>query len=307
VPRKFADALSQLTNGKGKIGLAVSGGPDSLALLLFAHDHCPDRIMAATVDHGLRVEAADEARFVATICAERSIPHSILKPSVPITGNIQSSARNARYALLEDWATREGCDWIATAHHADDQLETVLMRLIRGSGVDGLSGIRSTYGRIIRPLLSFTKSELIAICQTAGIVPVQDPSNDSTDFDRVRIRQYLAAAPHPFDPLAAGKSAAALADASAALDWMTGRLACDRITLSETGIILNPSDLPRELLRRLLHIALRQIDPEIAPRGDSIERGLDALNANQTITLGNILCKGGVYWHLSPAPPRRNG
>ena len=308
--KRFTGAVERLTGRfteTSYLGIAVSGGADSVALLLLAHQAYPGKVIAATVDHGFRAEAAGEAAFVAKLCAERNIPHSILKPATPIIGNIQSAARAARYALLDIWATERECDWIATAHHADDQLETVLMRLARGSGVDGLSGIRAANGRIIRPLLGFSKAELIAICQGAGVNPVQDPSNEDRDFDRVRMRQYLATAPHPFQPLAATRSALALSQSSEALDWMTTQLEKERITGSQASISLDASALPRELQRRLLHIALRQIDPDIQPRGDSIDRALEALAASETLTIGNIMCKGGKIWRFCPAPARRNG
>ncbi len=306
--KRFTVSVERLTSGfthNKRLGLAVSGGPDSLALLLLASEAYPNRITAATMDHGLRTEARDEAKFVAQLCAARSIAHVILTPNEPITGNIQSAAREARYACLDRWATETGCDYIATAHHADDQLETLLMRLARGSGVDGLSGIRSINGRIIRPLLGFSKAELISICEDAGVTPVQDPSNDNADFDRVRIRQFLATSPHSFDPAAATRTAYALEQASQALDWMTSNLS-GRITQSKNGISLDPAALPRELQRRLLLNALKMIDQDIRPRGDSIDRALDCLSISETITLGNILCKGGAIWHLSPAPKRRN-
>jgi tRNA(Ile)-lysidine synthase len=144
---RFQADLDRLTGGAGRVGIAVSGGPDSLALLLLAHAAIPGGIAAATVDHGLRAEAAGEAAFVAALCATLGIPHATLRPGAPITGNIQSSARKARYALLEIWADQHNLDWIATAHHADDQAETLLMRLSRGAGVAGLSGVRAVNGR----------------------------------------------------------------------------------------------------------------------------------------------------------------
>jgi tRNA(Ile)-lysidine synthase len=290
----------------GKIGLAVSGGPDSLALLLLAHTVFPERIAAATVDHGLRPEAADEARYVARLCAERGIDHAILTPPEPIAGNIQSAARTARYALLKDWAEHKNCDWIATAHHADDQLETMLMRLNRGSGVDGLSGIRAVNGQILRPLLGFIKAELITVCDAFGVVPVEDPSNTDTDFDRVRMRQFLASAPNTLDSHAFTHSALAIAEASAALTWMTEQLSAERISRNATETTLDPSGLPRELLRRLLHVALTEIQPGIAPRGDSIDQTLNVLARHRTTTLGDVLCKGGSLWHFTAAPPRRS-
>ena len=287
-----------------RVGVAVSGGPDSIALLLLMHECFDGQIAAATVDHQLRTASAAEAQFVAGLCADRKIPHSILTPTRAITGNIQSSARHTRYALLEKWADDNNCAYIATAHHADDQLETMLMRLARGSGVDGLSGVRRTNGRIIRPLLDFSKEELITVCERAGIVPVQDPSNADTDFDRVRMRAWLAAMPNPMNASAAANSASALADASAALDWMTDKLAADRIGQQKDWITLRPDDLPRELQRRLLLRCLAQIEPETSHRGGAISRGLDSLSAGRAITLGNIYCKGGPIWKFRPAPAR---
>lgn len=285
--------------------LAVSGGPDSLALLLLAQQSLPGRICAATVDHRLRPEAADEAIYVRGICDQLGVAHSIFVPAEPLGGNIQSSARAARYALLENAAQENGCALIATAHHADDQLETLLMRLARGSGVGGLAGIRARNGRIIRPLLDFTKGELEAICEAAAIAPVRDPSNDNADFDRVAMRQWLAQSAHRFDPQATNRTAAALAEADSALDWMSGQLAGQRIKSEDDRVTLDATDLPKEVQRRLLLSALLRIDPKIAPRGESVERLIVDLKAGKTITIGDILCKGGSIWHFSPAPPRR--
>lgn len=306
--KRFSDAVSWLTRGATnnfKVGLAVSGGPDSLALLLLANAAYSGRIAAATVDHGLRLEAAGEARFVGELCAKLKIPHSILTLDTPITGNIQSAARKARYALLGKWADAQNCEFIATAHHADDQLETVLMRVSRGSGIDGMSGVRPTNGRIIRPLLGFTKNKLINICDEAGIIPVQDPSNADTAFDRVRMRKWLASTPHPFDAIAASRSVSAMAEASQALEWTARHFAETRITAAEGGYTITPDNLPRELQRRLLLIALNKLEPTVTPRGDAVERILDALIAGNKVTMGNILCSGKKTWHFSSAPPRR--
>jgi tRNA(Ile)-lysidine synthase len=292
------------TNNTVRIGVAVSGGPDSLALLLLAHACFKGSVSAATVDHQLRPEARAEADFVGQICAQNNIPHSVLTPPEPITGNIQSSARRARYALLEQWADDNQCAYIATAHHADDQLETILMRLARGSGVDGLSGVRAVNGRIIRPLLTFTKSELSQICEAAGVTPVQDPSNHDLDFDRVRMREWLAASLGPISAISAARSAAALADASAALDWMTDKFISERIVHTPHQVTLDPSGLPHELQRRLLLQALMLIEPDTVHRGPAIEQGLVSLSASKTITLGNVLCQGGSIWRFTPAPLR---
>ncbi len=266
---RIAAALATLTNGggnAGNIGFAVSGGPDSMAMLHLARLHFGAGVKAATVDHRLRVEAADEAAFVRDYCAANGIAHDILNVETAITGNIQSGARAARYALLEKWADTNGIQWIATAHHADDQLETLLMRIARGAGISGLSGVRARNQRIIRPLLVFTKAELEAICAQAKITPCRDPSNANADFDRVRMRQWLDRADSPFEPLAAVRSASALAEASEALEWAAQKLFAERAKIDgENQIEINPDGIPAELQRRLLLLAIAQHDATLRP------------------------------------------
>jgi len=266
----------------------------------------PDRVVAATVDHALRPESADEAQYVQRICKDMHVPHVILSPAEKISGNIQSAARAARYASLAQAAEQHDCAYIATAHHADDQLETVLMRLARGSGVDGLSAIRSKNGKILRPLLRFTKDELITICAAAGLDPVQDPSNANTDFERVAMRNWLANTQHPFRADRAARTASAMADASEALNWMTETLAQERVQRDTDAVICDARDVPREIQRRLLIHCLQMLEPELAPRGDAIDRLLSELSDGRTATMGNVKCEGGDNWRFTMAPPRRN-
>jgi tRNA(Ile)-lysidine synthase len=302
---RFRAALCRLESADDRLLCAVSGGPDSLALLMLAQLALPGRLVAATIDHQLRTESADEAQIVAEICRNIGVPHIILTPEEKISGNLQSSARAARYALLERAADTQNCQVIATAHHADDQLETLLMRLARGSGVDGLSGIRARNGRVIRPLLEFTKAELIDICSSNGIQWVNDPSNANIDFDRVAMRNWLASTQHPFPAARALRTASALADASDALVWMTDTLAAQRISQKNDVTICKAGGLPRELKRRILIRCLRTIDINLAPRGDAIDRVLTALENARTAMIGNIKCVGGEDWQFSKAPPRR--
>jgi tRNA(Ile)-lysidine synthase len=300
----FTTAVQKLAGDDARVLLAVSGGPDSLAMLLLAHAAMPERISAATVDHQLRPEAVAEAKFVASLCAELNISHVILQPLSPIAGNLQSEARSARYALLHHHADAAGCDFIATAHHADDQLETVLMRIARGSGIDGLAAVRTHNGRIIRPMLAFIKSELEQICDLAGIIPMYDPSNNDDGFDRVAMRQWLASYPHPFDPHRAVRTATAFADASEALDWMTARLFDTHVSHESEGLFFNANDLPREIQRRIVLRILDQIQPGYVPRGDLLDKALDLLNSGSRHMLGNVLCRGGGSWHFHSAPDR---
>jgi tRNA(Ile)-lysidine synthase len=302
---RFRDALVQIgVSEDERVMLAVSGGPDSLALLLLAHQCAAGRIAAATIDHQLRTESADEAAYVSTICQQLNVPHLVLTPARKIVGNIQSSARAARYELLANAADAHRCASVATAHHADDQLETLLMRLMRGSGIDGLASIRTRNGSIVRPLLGFSKLELEEICATAGITPVRDPSNDNPDFDRVAVRQWLATSNHPFQITRISRTVRALGDAAEALNWIAGDLAAKRIKNENHVIQCDSSHLPDDLKRRLLLRCLSEMEPDLRPRGESIDRLLIELDAGKTSMIGNILCKGGINWTFSVAPAR---
>ncbi len=133
------------------LALAVSGGPDSMAMLALAAAAFPGRVIAATVDHRLRAAAAQEAAMVAGWCAAQGIAHATLAPDHPPAGaSLQAQARHVRYALLGDWALAHGAGALATAHHADDQAETFLMRAARGSGPAGLAGIRPRWEYITK-------------------------------------------------------------------------------------------------------------------------------------------------------------
>lgn len=304
---RFRTDLIQLTGDRtGRLGVAVSGGPDSLALLLLADSACPGKIEGATVDHQLRTGSTGEAEFVAGLCRQMGIPHAILRADQPIEGNVQSAARKVRYRLLEAWRRERALDWIATAHHADDQAETLLMRLNRSSGVAGLTGIRAVNGRILRPLLGWRRAELAAIVERSGIDPVDDPSNADPRFDRVRIREALAAAEW-IDVGAVAASAGALAEAEQALEWAAGQLERDRISGDDSEIRLDPGPLPEELRRRLVLRALRLINPDAEPRGHELSRLLATLAAGGSATLAGVKCSGGGVWRFEPAPPRRSG
>lgn len=303
----YIAAIKMLTRGADdRICLAVSGGADSMAMLLLAAEAMPERIVAATVNHGLRDEASAEAAFVAQHCADRSIAHKTLSPDSPITGNIQSRARAVRYDLLQRYARQQNCAVIATAHHRDDQLETFLMRLSRGSGVDGLSAIRSRNGNIIRPMLQNSRAELEAVCEAYGVVPVQDPSNADPDYDRVRMRQWLRENELPFDAVAVSRSCAALADAGDALAWMTARLATERISAEGGELLVAICDLPAELKRRLLLHALEQLQISRVPRGNALSAAITKLERGEKTMLGDALISPGKRWTIAKAPPRRN-
>jgi tRNA(Ile)-lysidine synthase len=184
-----------------EVAIAVSGGPDSMALVLLADKWARQRggrVWALTVDHGLRPESAAEARTVAGWLAGRSIAHEILmwagdKPS----SGIQEAARDARYRLMAEWCRTHGCLHLVTAHHREDQVETHLIRRRAGSGADGLAGmsaVRELAGcRLVRPLLSVPRARLQAVLAQEGQPFLRDPSNLNPAFERARLRAALEA------------------------------------------------------------------------------------------------------------------
>jgi tRNA(Ile)-lysidine synthase len=299
--------------GADRIALAVSGGPDSLALLLLAQAAFPGRLAAATVDHGLRPESRAEAEAVAGLCGELGVAHSVLTAKVEPAGQgLQSAARAARYAALARWMDDRGLGLLLTAHHCDDQAETLLMRLNRGSGVAGLAGVRAagtvpgTGGRIRlgRPLLGWRRSELGAIVDLAGVEAALDPSNEDDSYDRVRLRRRLGEAAW-LRPEALARSAALLAEAEAALEWTADRLFAERAMAGEEAVILQPGGLPPELLRRLVLRCLRHFDPNANPRGEKLADFIATLRSGGTATLCGVKGRGDDPWRFDAAPPRR--
>jgi tRNA(Ile)-lysidine synthase len=187
--------------GAKSIGLAVSGGPDSLALLLLAarwRDADPNAppLFVYSVDHGLRPEAAAEVAFVLGEANRLGLPARglVWRGEKPRTG-ISEAARTARYRLIGAAMVEDGADLLATAHHLDDQAETVLMRLAHGSGLAGLRGmapLAEVEGvAVARPLLGVPRATLAAVVAEAGLTPVVDPTNSDPHYERVRWRQAL--------------------------------------------------------------------------------------------------------------------
>lgn len=308
--KRFAADLDTLLPAAAPLGIAVSGGPDSLALLLLAASARPDRVEAATVDHGLRAESAGEAATVAALCERLGIPHRTLSAdwSEPPTANIQAAARAMRYRLLNEWAIERGLAAIATAHHADDQAETLLMRLARGAGVAGLGGSRrrralSEQVTLVRPLLGWRKAELAVLVAEAGLAAVDDPSNRDPKHDRSRFREILSQSRWA-DPARLAASASAIRDADEALDWALAPLIGSHINSDGGTLLIEPFDLPREIKRRLLLAAFAELGAP-APRGPELIRAMESLEAGQTVTLSGLKLEGGEQWRLSPEPARR--
>jgi tRNA(Ile)-lysidine synthase len=309
VDRFRVDTLALTGAVSGRIGLAVSGGGDSLAMLLLANAAFPGQVEVATVDHRLRPAAADEAAFVAALCLQRGIAHATLAVEVPSQANVSDAARQVRYAALYAWREKRGLDWIATAHHADDQLETFVMRLNRASGLSGLAGIRAINGSVVRPLLGWRRSDLAKIVNAAGIEPVADPTNIDDRYDRARLRKQLALC-DLLDASTVARSAALLGEAEAALDAAIDILA-DRISCGEDWATFDPARLTPELRRRLLGRCLAHVDPGSVPRGSAVARATAALDEGRRVSIGNALVQvaqvpgGGIIWRVGKAPARR--
>lgn len=312
---RFRTDLARHGATGGPVGVAVSGGPDSLALLILAAAALPGEIRAATVDHGIRPESAMEAARVSEISASFGIPHRILKVEVPHGGQgLQGEARRARYAALRDWAETEEVGFLCTAHHADDQAETLLMRLRRGAGLPGLSGIRPRRADgagllLVRPLLDWRKAELEEIVRSAGIVAVDDPSNRDERFDRAAVRKFLKER-SDFDPVRLARSAAAIREADEALEWFTETLWNQRVSRQDEEWQLDPSDLPRAIRRRLIirTIASMHATLDLRPAwsgSEDVETMLSVLEEGGTATLAGTMASGGALWRIRPAPPRR--
>lgn len=385
VGRFRGDVAVLLGRGVGAddvLAIAVSGGPDSMALLALAHAAWPRQVIAATVDHGLRAAGADEAAMVAGFCATLTItpaeagaqsrhignnaqhppsttfptgprplpgwrgdgvPHTTLRPIEPLgTANLQAAARAARYALLADWAIAGGATMLATAHHADDQAETFLMRAARGSGLAGLSGIRpkrDISGRrshagypqggivavydewtipLIRPLLGWRCSELRDIVTANGIPFVDDPSNADDHYDRTRFRRLLAEN-ESLDPVRLAASANFTREGHETLEAMTDwfwdnrKIARPDVENCDDQAWLDLAGLPRDIKRRLSRTAIDWIRtvngitrPAFSP-ATNIEPLLDAIEAGTSATHAGILVsRTGDIWHFCKAPPRRD-
>ena len=297
------------------LALAVSGGADSMAMLLLAAAACPGRIIAATVSHGLRADAAIEAALVASLCERLGVPHAILNPLQPIAGSsLQRQARIARYAALEIWMAAHGARCLLTAHHADDQAETLLMRLNRASGATGLSGIRPVRRSgdvlVLRPLLRWRRRELREVCEAAGIEWAEDPSNADARHDRTRYRHFLAGQTL-LSPGALAAAAAHIAETDAALARLIEPIAAERWSPDHGR--LDAAGLPREVRRRLVRRAiahLRERHGVTAPHfsdASNVEALLDSLDQGRAATQAGILVTPrGAIWTFALAPARRS-
>ncbi|MCM0031437.1 tRNA lysidine(34) synthetase TilS [Sandarakinorhabdus limnophila] len=307
----IAAALGRPVAADERIAVATSGGPDSLALLSLADAAFPGRVTALTVDHRLRSEAAAEAASVATQCAARGLPHvTLVREGGDFTSNIQARARAARYALMGDWCAAHGYGLLLTAHHADDQAETLLMRLNRASGSYGLAAIRPARRlqpgvMLVRPLLAVRKADLAALAAADAWQQVDDPTNRDLRHDRTAIRALLAATP-ALDVTALAASAAHLAADAEALAWAADLAWAGRVQEADGRLLVDAGGLPAALVQRLLASAVETLAGRPA-RGSEIARLAARLGAGATGTLAGIVARPGTIWQLSVTRPPQTG
>lgn len=299
-----ADILSAVgsafpTDPPAKLGVAVSGGGDSVALL-HALAQLWDRetveLHAATVDHGLRPQARQEAEWVVRTCENLGITHSTLRwKGWDGQGNLQDAARRARYGLLTDWAQSWQIPEVALGHTADDQAETVLMRLSRGAGVTGLSAMPLRRRRdgisFVRPMLGLLREDLRDFLRMQDATWLEDPSNEDPAYERVRARQALdALAPMGLTVRSLSQVAENMGQAAAALNWYAFLAARDVIQVDGGDVLIARSPfrtLPDEIARRLIMEAVRWIGgTTYPPRRTPLAQLIRAARGGDDGTLG---------------------
>jgi len=277
------------------MAVAVSGGADSMALALLAAQWARERkltLFALTVDHGIRTEAAQEAVQVRSWLASYGVDCHILTLSTPLSGsNLQEKAREARYCAMARWCEGQGVAHVLLAHHADDQLETVVMRLVRASGVEGLAGMRaqSTHDglTLLRPLLGISKTRLIATLEAAGQAWIEDPSNVSGAYTRNRLRPVAEALVR--EGLSAERITLLTSQLAATADYLRQQKdawLAEYVRHTEDERVWLPLDawsrVPREIGWRALRSLIMQVGKrQKPPRSENLMPLFDALAAEE--------------------------
>ncbi|MDO9637526.1 MAG: tRNA lysidine(34) synthetase TilS [Pseudotabrizicola sp.] len=309
-------ALSSIP-GQGCVGLAVSGGGDSMAMLHLMAGVAQRPLAVATVDHGLRAASGAEAAGVAQVCAGLGLPHEVLHwQHGPVAGNLMDAARRARYGLLAGWAAARGIDTVLVAHTADDQAETLFLGLARAAGLDGLSGMRPRWQQggvwFQRPLLGVTRAALRGFVQGRGLWFVDDPSNEDAGFDRVKMRRALAGLSE------VGITAEGLANVARNLAAVQGDLramvaeAAARLVVEQAGALridrAGFAALPGELARRLMQAGLMWLSgAAYPPRADALARMVQAMAEGRAATLWGCRLVPGAGSALLVREPRHLG
>ena len=297
--REFAALMAALGpfEQEPRIASSCSGGADSMALTLLLHrwsNTTGGSVTALVVDHRLRPESADEAKVTMRRLERHGIPSRLLvRPNEPLDGNLQAAARRDRYRLLSEWCLENEVLHLVTAHHLGDQAETLLLRLARGSGVDGLAAMprirESAAVRLLRPLLDIPRDRLEATLQVAGLDHVEDPSNRDETFQRVRLRRARAIlAQEGLTPARLSETAMRVGRARAALQDAADRLLARTVRLYPEGYCrLDPAAIagapPDVALRALSRVLVTVAGTDYPPRHERLQR-----------LFADILREGGV-------------
>ena len=299
---RLAGLIRAALPGDDTVGVALSGGGDSVALL-HACLLAGVQVEAVTVDHRLRAGSTAEAMAVAADCAALGVTHQVLVwDHGPVAGNLMDQARRARMALIGGWARRRGIGVVALGHTRDDQAETLLMGLARAAGIDGLAGMRRDWVndgvRFVRPLLDVGRAELRAFLRDRGVGWIDDPTNDDERFSRVKARRALAAL-GPLGISGEGLAAVAghLAQAREALDHQV-REAAQGVREAAGALVLDRAGLaalPVAVRRRLVVAGLMWVSGAVyPPRADAVARLEVAILAGRDATLWGCRLKGPI-------------
>ena len=296
--------------------VAVSGGADSVALLHFLVGLAGAwrlRLHVLHVDHQLRPDSKADADFVRALGTRLGVPVDVATVTVDARGSLEAAARVARYAALESSAARVGADRIAVGHTADDQAETVLMRLLEGAGVRGLAGIPPVRGRIIRPLIDLHRAALEAELERAALSWVEDPTNRDPKFLRNRIRhELLPLLADSYSPGIAStltRVSALARDTVAALD-RAAEIELERLGTFGAGDVTLPLGPLRTLPRQVAAEVLRQAAGRLGSRAPlrawshrGLKRALAVPPPRRPFKLGGVIIEvSGAFARLALAP-----
>ena len=253
--------LENLTAGDCAL-VAVSGGADSLALAYALIKEAPElaiSLIAVTVDHQLQSGSAEQAQKVQSVLTAMGYPEVIIeKVTVQEKSGLEADARTARYAALDSVAHAYGATQIFLGHTRDDQAETVLLGLARGSGTRSLSGMAVVNGKYARPFLQLTREQTVKACEEANLNPWSDPHNENEKFSRVRVRNLVLPVMEseigPGIAAALARSATILRDDADALDEMA-QAVISRVDLKDLDCAAL-AELPRAIRSRVLRAAI---------------------------------------------------
>lgn len=284
---QLSNALERVfgTDVPQKLGVAVSGGGDSMALLDLLRQWGGAELCVVSVNHGLRDEAADELALVEGYAEQQGLSHDILYWHWDGCGNLQNAAREGRRAAIDDWAKANKLQHVALGHTKDDQAETFLMRLSRGSGVDGLacmSELRNRDGLIwLRPMLEISREDLRQHLRDGAILWADDPSNEDPRYDRVKARQmFETLAPLGLTTDRLAQTAAHMGRERDVRDWALNTAAQNYATLDAGDVVLGAEAqkaLPEALFSRLMAEALSAVSSaEYKPRFRALRAAIEA-------------------------------